>query len=95
MNYKKLTIGITAVNIFGLAMIELWGSRYADTNICVGAGFIIFVHIIGYYIIVLSAHTPIAKEGVTPQNCKEHDWQPHKYSDRQEQCVRCGAERGK
>lgn len=96
MNWKKLTIGITIVNIFALGMIELWGKRYSGTNIEVGAGFLVALHIFGYYFICIASRTPVKEEEIkiTPQNCKNHDWQKHKYSDSQQQCVRCGAERG-
>jgi hypothetical protein len=99
MNWKKLTIGITIVNAFAWGMLELFSYRYAGTNIEVGAGLLVAIHIIGYYIISIASVVPpppVKEEEVkiTPQNCKDHDWQKHKYSDRQQQCVRCGAERG-
>lgn len=100
MNYKKLFIGITIANIFAWAMVELWINRYADTLASGGATALIIVQIIGYYLaFVLSADTPTKpkeeKEPITPANCPGHDWQQNKYSKTQEECMICGAERGK
>ncbi len=96
MNWKKLTIGITIVNIFAWIMLEIYSNRYSGTNVEIGAGLLIFCHILAYYIIVIASRTPKKEEEIkiTPQNCKEHDWQKHKYSERQQQCVKCLAERG-
>jgi len=98
MNWKKFTIGITIVNLLGWGLLELWSKRYADMNVSVGAGFLIVLHLLGYYIIAIGSNvpsTPKLPENITPANCPGHDWQKHKYSDKQEQCTRCGAERGK
>lgn len=55
MNYKKLIIGITIVNLFAWGILEVWGRRYAGTNIEIGAGILVFLHIAGYYIICISS----------------------------------------
>lgn len=99
MNWKKLIIGITTVNLFGWIMLELWSKRYATSNISIGAGILIFTHLVGYYIIVLASRIKVkpAPEKITPLNCPGHDWQKDEYSSehyKKETCVKCGAKRG-
>lgn len=98
MNWKKLIIGITIVNAIGWLLLELWSARYADSNIDAGAGWMIAIHLLGYYIIVIGSKIPSPepkKEPISPVNCPSHDWQTQKYSNDTEVCVKCGAERGK
>lgn len=96
MNYKKLLIGISIVNAFSWLMLELWGKRYSGTNIAVGAGILVFIHTVGYYIICIISASPVKEEEVkiTPQNCNGHDWQKLSYSEHIEVCVKCEAKRG-
>lgn len=90
MNWKKLTIGITLVNVLGWILLELWSFRYADSNISGGSGTMIFLHLLMYYIIVILSRIP---DEIDKPNC-DHDWQPAKYSDDYETCVKCNADRG-
>ncbi len=97
MNWKRLIIWITIVNLLGWGLIELWAKRYASMSISGAAAFLIGFHLTTYYLIVL-ASLPSSKkdekEKITPVNCPSHDWQRHKYGNNQEQCTKCGAERG-
>ena len=99
MNWKKLIIGITIVNLLGWAMIELWSRRYANGNVAMGAGFMIFTQLVGYYIVVIGSLIkvpPTPPASVKPWTCQKHDWQPAKYDPaHREECMCCGAERGK
>lgn len=98
MNWKKLTIGITIVNLLGWILIELWAKRYSGSNIEDGSAFLIGLHLLGYYIILIASRVPVTPpedKPIKPHNCPGHDWQTHKYSTTQEQCTKCGAERGK
>ena len=42
MNYKKLAIGITLINLLFWGLLELWSYRYANSNVSSGAGFLVF-----------------------------------------------------
>ncbi len=99
MNYKKLFIGITISNLFAWAMVELWLNRYANTEASTGVIFLIILQLGMYYISFIISSGVIKEEEVivkiTPLNCPGHDWQPHQYSTRSEQCIICNAERGK
>lgn len=98
MNWKKILIKITAVNVLGWILLEIWARRYSGTNVETGSAFLIILHLISYYVLVIGSNVPQATlkpDKIEPHNCPGHDWQPHKYSDNQEQCVKCGAERGR
>lgn len=99
MNWKQLTVLITLVNILAWGLIEFWSYRYAESNIDAAAGFLIFIHLLGYYIIVIASRFKVEpkKEPIiyTPANCPGHDWQPKEHSVAYtEKCVICQAERG-
>lgn len=97
MNWKKLIIGISIVNVFAWFMLEFWSKKYAGTNVSIGSTFLVIIQIIGYYIIAIVSRIQPPKEDPkpTPQNCIEHDWQQHKHIQHYEVCIKCGAERGK
>lgn len=98
MNWKKLTIGVTIVNILAWVLLEIWSFRYADSNVNLGAGWLVIIHLIGYYIIVIGSKLPKPlpeKEPITPANCPGHDWQNNEYSNALQKCVICEAKRGR
>lgn len=92
MNWKKLIIGITLVNLLGWGLIELYSRRYAGSNISFGAGLLIFIQLVGYYIVTIASRIKLPHNKL---NC-QHDWHPDTYNpDIREKCILCGAERGK
>ncbi len=56
MNWKRITIWVTIVNILGWLLLELWMARYAEGNAEGGAGFLVFLHLFGYYIIAICSN---------------------------------------
>lgn len=97
MNYKKLTLGITAVNALGILLVEIWSVRYADSNIDISTGWLIFIHLLSYYILVISSNQTKKNDRskIEPIDCS-HDWQPAIFRPRErEYCVICNSERGK
>jgi len=91
MNWKRLSVLITLVNLLGWLLIEIWSYRYADRNISVAASWLIALHLFGYYLVATLSHVPKSFDDITPLNCPGHDWQ--KYGHFSERCTKCMAER--
>ena len=96
MNYKKILLSISIINVFAWGMLEFYSKKYAGSNVEIGAGFLVFFQLLAYYAVTIASYSPkkIEEPEISPQNCKEHDWQKHKYLGSCEICVKCGAERG-
>lgn len=58
MNFKKLIILLSIVNILEWGYLELWSYKYANSSIAIGTGILIVFHLLGYYIVVISVTTP-------------------------------------
>lgn len=97
MNYKKLIIGLTVINIIAFAILELWIYRYSGGVAEIGAGVIVGLHILGYYVVVIASGVPeVEKEKVIDKSNCEHRWEPAVYSpNNEENCIVCDARRGK
>jgi len=90
INYTKLILSITLVNILAWCFLELWIARYADGVAEMGAGWMIAFQLIGYYISMVSSRIDNNKTIVDPKDC-EHDWQ--KSDTYTEKCIICKSKR--
>lgn len=101
MNWKKLLLGITAVNLIAWAGLELYWHRYADSDINVGAGCMVFAQLVAYYVVAIGSVVPESQPKMDenfkfkPHNCPGHQWFQHPYNTNAEECIVCKAERGK
>jgi len=98
MNWKKLIFGIIIVNIVSWLMLEFWIHRYSGGVGEVGAGFMAFFQLVGYYIVTIGSRIDeieVEQEDkpIQPQDCPEHDWQKLGYSE--DQCIICKATRSR
>lgn len=97
MNYKQFTLKITAVNLVGWLLLELYWYRYVNSPIELGVIFQIIVNLAGYYFAAISSSTgkdePLKYH---PYNCPGHDWHPSpgEIIHRSDTCIICQAKRG-